>query len=117
MSTYILMIYGDESVWQSWSEEQGLANAAAHGVFNQLHGDAVVGGHELDRSWRARSVRAGVDGRPQVAEGPFVEGTAVLGGYYLIEASDLEHAVRIARDLPEASAPSSGVEVRPLAGP
>jgi hypothetical protein len=117
VSTYILMIYGDEHVWESWSEEQGRANAAAHGAFNQLHGAAVVGGHELDRSWRARSVRAGADGRPQVTEGPFAPGTTVLGGYYLVEASDLDHAVRIASDLPEASAPSSGVEVRPVAAP
>jgi hypothetical protein len=38
----------------------------------------------------------------------------VLGGYYLLEAADLADAVRIAADLPEASAPSSGVEVRPV---
>jgi hypothetical protein len=117
VSTYIVLIYGNESVWESWSEQQGLANAAAHGTFNRLHGAAVVGGHELERSRRARSVRPGADGRPQVTDGPFLEGTTVLGGYYLIEASDLDHAVRIASDLPEASAPSSGVEVRPVAAP
>jgi hypothetical protein len=56
VSTYIVMIYGDESVWESWSEEQALANAAAHGTFNEQHGAAVVGGHELERSRRAGSV-------------------------------------------------------------
>jgi hypothetical protein len=117
VSTYIVMIYGDESVWDSWSEDQGLANADAHGAFNRRHGAAVVGGHELERSRAARSVRAGADGRPHVTDGPFLEGTTVLGGYYVIEASDLDHAVRIASDLPEASAPSSGVEVRPVAAP
>jgi hypothetical protein len=117
MSTYIVMIYGDEHVWESWSEEQGLANAAAHALFNTAHGASVVGGHELERSWRGRSVRAGTDGSPHVADGTFLEGTTVLGGYYLIEARDLDHAVRIASDLPEASAPSSGVEVRPIAAP
>jgi hypothetical protein len=114
VSTYIVMIYGDESVWESWSEEQALANAAAHGTFNEQHGAAVVGGHELERSRRARSVRADADGRPHVTDGPFLEGTTVLGGYYLLEGADLADAVRIAADLPEASAPSSGVEVRPV---
>ena len=115
MSTYIVMIYGDERVWESWTEEEGAANAAAHRAFNAEHGSSVVGGHELDRSWRSRSIRVGTDGRPTVTDGPFLDGGTVLGGYYLIEAPDLDHAVRIAADLPEASAPSSGVEVRPLA--
>jgi hypothetical protein len=116
MGTYIVMIYGDENVWDAWSEAQAVANSAAHGAFNDRHGSAVVGGHELDRSWKGRSVRRGPDGAPQVTEGSFLGGTTVLGGYYLIEASDLDQALAIAGELPEASAPSSGVEVRPLAG-
>ena len=115
MSIYIVMIYGDEKVWESWTDDQGAANAAAHQAFNTEHGASVVGGHELDRSRRPRSIRTGADGRSTVTDGPFVDGPVVLGGYYLIEASDLDRAVRIAADLPEASVPSSGVEVRPLA--
>lgn len=117
MSSYIVMIYGDEQVWESWSEEQGRANAALHGEFHQRHGAAVVGGHELERSREARSVRVDANGEQQVAPGPFLPGPTVLGGFYLIEATDLDDAVRIARDLPEASAASSGVEVRPIAAP
>jgi hypothetical protein len=117
VSTYLVMIYGDEHVWESWSPEQGSANAAAHAAFNRLHGSAVIGGHELERSWRGRSVRMSTSGEQVLSEGAFVDATTVLGGYYLIEARDLDHAVRIASDLPEASAPSSGVEVRPIAAP
>lgn len=117
MSTYIVMIYGDEKIWESWSEEQALANGAAHQVFHQKHGDAVVGGHELERSWTGRSVRVDAAGDVQVTDGPFVTSEHVLGGYYLIEATDLDHAVRIAAALPEASAPSSGIEVRPVSAP
>jgi hypothetical protein len=117
VSTYIVMIYGDENVWEAWSEAQGLANAAAHQAFNEKHGGAVRGGHELERSWEGRSVRLDAEGHAQVEVGSFLGGPTVLGGYYLIEATDLDHAVRIARDLPEASAPSSGVEVRPLVAP
>jgi hypothetical protein len=115
MSGYTVMIYGDEEVWESWTEDQGTANAAAHQAFNTEHRGSVVDGHQLDRSWQARSIRRGADGRSTVSDGPFVDGPIVLGGFYVIEATDLDHAVRIAADLPEASAPSSGVEVRPVA--
>jgi hypothetical protein len=115
MGTYIVMIYGDEEVWEAWNERESVANAAAHRAFNDTHGEAVIGGHELDRSWNGRSLRPDARGGRQVVDGSFLDGRTVLGGYYLIEAPDLDHAVRIAGDLPEASAPSSGVEVRPLA--
>jgi hypothetical protein len=117
MSTYIVMIYGDEQIWESWSEDEGAVNAAAHQAFNAEHGDSVVGGHQLDRSWKGRSIRPDANGRSKVTDGPYLEAATVLGGFYLIEAPGLDQAVRIAADLPEASAPSSGVEVRPLAAP
>jgi hypothetical protein len=117
VSRYIVMIYGDEQVWESWSEEQAAANGAAHRAFNDEHASSVVSGHELDRSWRGRSVRADADGRPTTSEGAFLGGPTVVGGCYVIEATDLDDAVLIAGDLLEASAPSGGVEVRPLVAP
>ena len=114
MNRYIVLIYGDEQVWEAWTEQQAVANGSAHRSFNAEHGAAVVGGHELERTWKGRSVRAGDDGRPQVTDGSFLGGSVAVGGYYLIEAQDLDAAVRIAGDLPEASAPTSGVEVRPV---
>ena len=109
MSSYIVMIYGDEQVWESWTEEQGRVNAAAHGAFHQRYGAAVVGGHELERSHQARSVRVDEGGDQQITSGPFLAGPNVLGGYYVIEAADLDAAIALAKDLPERV-----VEVRPL---
>jgi hypothetical protein len=117
MNSYLVMIYGDEDIWESWTEEHASANAAAHALFHEQHGAAVVGGYELDRSRTGRSVRSDGDGGQVVTEGSFLGGRTVIGGYYVIQAPDLDHAVRIAADLPEASAPASGVEVRPLASP
>ncbi len=117
MTTYLVMIYGDENVWDSWGEEQALANAAGHRAFHARRGETVLAGGELERPRNGRCVRAGTDGSAQVSSGAFLAGTTVLGGFYLIEAPDLDEAVRIAGDLPEASAPSSGVEVRPVAAP
>jgi hypothetical protein len=112
MSHYIVMIYGDEQVWESWSEEQGRANAAAHGAFHAAHGAAVVGGHELERSWRGRSVRTDPAGRRHVTDGAFLPGATVLGGYYVIEADDLDAALAWAAKVPNAA--YGTVEVRPV---
>jgi hypothetical protein len=50
-----------------------------------------------------------------VSPGPFVTTPVGIGGFYVVEADDLDHAVELARGIPEASAPSSGVEVRAYA--
>jgi hypothetical protein len=115
MTTYIALIYGDETTWDSWTEEQAQANGEAHGAFNARHGHAVVGGHELERSRDGRSISADPAGGTRVTDGAFRGATTVLGGFYLLQAASLDEAVSIASDLPEASAPGSGVEVRPLA--
>lgn len=114
MAKYLVLIYGDERTWDAWSEEQGQANGEAHGAFNAFAGAAVVGGHELARSEEARNIRADGSGGQTVTDGPFPETKVVLGGFYVIEAADLDTAVALASRLPEASAPSSGVEVRPV---
>ncbi len=46
-----------------------------------------------------------------VTDGPFVETKEALGGFYLVEARDLDHAIEIAKLCP---APYGGVEVRPI---
>ena len=54
------------------------------------------------------------NGKTQTTDGPFAETREQLGGYYLIEAKDLDEAVAIAARIP--SARSGAIEVRPLAG-
>jgi hypothetical protein len=113
VARFLVLIYGDEQVWESASEEWGEQNTAGHRAFAEAAGDAIVGGHELERSSKAVSLRAGTGGLVRT-DGPFLETKEGLGGYYLVEAPDLEEAVRLAGLLPEASAPTSGVEVRPV---
>ena len=50
-------------------------------------------------------------GQRQVMDGPFTETKEALGGYYVIEAADLDEALSIAKEVP---APFGGVEVRPI---
>ncbi|HEY4315751.1 MAG TPA: YciI family protein [Actinomycetes bacterium] len=115
MPQYLVLIYGDEQTWESWTEEQERANGEGHVRFQALAGDAILGGKELGRTRTARSVRGHRNGRPVVTDGPFVETKEVLGGYYVIEAADLDAAVALAAHLPEADTDYSGVEVRPVA--
>ncbi len=55
-----------------------------------------------------------IKGGGTVTDGPFVETKEAFGGYYVVEARDLDHAVEIAKLCP---APGGGVEVRPLVDP
>ncbi len=67
------------------------------------------GGAELSRSATATTVRGDGAGAT-VTDGPFAEAAEQLGGFYLVEAADLDDAIALARALPEGI-----VEVRPVA--
>ncbi|GAB3893479.1 YciI family protein [Kibdelosporangium lantanae] len=110
MAKYLLMIFGDEQAWGPMSEQEREDHEAAHAAFRAAAGDAVLGGHELMRSSTATTLRAG----PTTTDGPFLETKEVLGGYYVIEAPDLDAAIAITGRLPEVSAGHGGVEIRPI---
>jgi len=113
MAKYLILLYGDEQQWDAMSPEEVEKHHAAHAEFSAAAGSAILGGAELQPSSTATSLRAG-DGGPVPTDGPFVETKEVLGGYYLIEAPDLDAAIALASRLPEVSAGHSGVEIRPL---
>ena len=110
---YALLIYGDEKVWESFDEAEQQANHARHARFMKLlqERDAMRGGAELTRSAEATTVRnSGAE--VSITDGPFTEAGEQLGGFYLIEAADLDEAIALAKVLPEGI-----VEVRPIAPP
>ena len=115
MAKFLVLIYGDERTWAEapaqWHEENGRRHAA----FITAAGAAVVGGHELAPTPSAISVRADPEGLPVVTDGPFLESKEVVGGYYLLDAADRDEAVRLAMQIPEATAAVGGVEIRPVA--
>ena len=103
---YMFLIYEDEAGWQAGGPAAD-AGRAAHTRFAETHGGtAMVGGAALQPTATATTIRDGV-----VSDGPFAETKEALGGYYVIEAEDLDAALAIAKDVP---APFGGVEVRPL---
>ncbi|WP_306205221.1 YciI family protein [Actinoplanes sp. RD1] len=114
MAKYLVLIYGDEREWEAHSPEELAAKHAAHAAFAAAAGPALVGGAQLEASATATTVRERVAGRAVPTDGPFPETKEVLGGYYLLEAPDLDTVIELAGRLPEIAESSGGIEIRPL---
>ncbi|MGW4488705.1 YciI family protein [Amycolatopsis sp. NPDC004368] len=117
MAKYLLLIYGDEQIWEAGSAQGRAEIEAGHAAFNTAAGAAVLSGHELLPTATATSLRGSANGRPTPTDGPFLESKEVLGGYYVVEAPDLDAAVELAERLPELRVAHSGVEIRPINEP
>jgi hypothetical protein len=105
----IALIYGDERVWESLSEEEGKVVDANHRKFQESAGNKIVGGAELALTRSATTVRVR-DGQTLVSDGPFAETKEQLGGFYLLDVDNLDEAAKLAAQIPEAA--RWAVEVR-----
>lgn len=110
---YLLMLYADESGWTKMTPEQQQQGYAAYMAYTQALKTAgtYVGSNRLQPVSTATTVRL-ADGKPQVLDGPYVESKEQLGGYYLIEAPDLDVALAWAARCPGAG--HGTIEVRPV---
>jgi hypothetical protein len=108
MTQYLLLIYQDE---QQVGEAPAPETGQAHQAFIAANGPALRGGNALEPATTATSMRPDGAGGFVVTDGPFAETKEQLGGYYLIEATDLDAAVAVAKQVPMAH---GGVEVRPI---
>ena len=98
MTEYLILIYEDESGYATASPEVLQEVMEAHNRFAEQVGEQggkIVGGNALQPTPTATSIRGDV-----VTDGPFAETKEALGGYYLIEARDLDHALDIAKLCP-----------------
>ena len=116
MARYLVLIYGDEKAWADASDEWVQENSRRHAAFAESAGEALIGGHELEPTDMATSLRTDSAGKLTATDGPFVETKEAIGGYYLLEAPDLDEAIRLAGLIPESTAATSGVEIRPVHG-
>ncbi len=117
MARFMLLINGDRQSWADMPADEETRITEGHRAFLATVGAAVLDGGELDAPERAASVRSHRGPAPLVTAGPFTETDEVVGGFYLLEATDLGEAVRLASLLPETRAPyRAGVEVRQLRG-
>jgi hypothetical protein len=114
MAKYLLLIYGDEQQWDALQGPQWEAHMAAHAAFRDAAGTRIGGGEQLESSGTATTLRSDGDGGVFATDGPFLETKEALGGFYLLEADDLDEAVRLTSMLPEVKAGHSGIEIRPV---
>ena len=113
MAQYMFLLYDSEEFYdnvtaEAWQDTMKLHNAFAEAV--EAAGASILGGAALERTSTASTVKQG-NGEPLVTDGPFIETKEALGGYYLIEAKDLDQALEVGKLCP---AEFGGVEVRPI---
>jgi hypothetical protein len=110
---YLLLIYNDEALLDALPT--GEADAMMHGCF--MHADELreqgrlLDSQQLEAPATAKSVRVR-GGRVSVMDGPFAETKEMLGGFNLIEAANLDEAIRIASEFPWTR--TGCVEIRPV---
>jgi hypothetical protein len=110
---YLLLIYEQEASWNAISDGE---KQKIYGQYMDLVGDmkkagTYVGGNQLQPVATASTVRVR-NGKKAVTDGPFAETKEQLGGYFLVEAKDLDEALGIAARIPGAGIGS--IEVRPV---
>jgi len=110
---YLLLIYSDESYWPSITEEERQRWMAEYRAFTESiqKSGHYKAGQSLQPTRSARTVRVR-DGQTLATDGPFAETVEQLGGFYWIEAKDLDEAAAIAARIP--SARGGSIEVRPI---
>lgn len=112
MPTYLLSLIDDESWYDvtdptEWQREMQLHDEFTAAV--TAAGAQITSGAALERQSSATTVHRDPDQPPRLTDGPFLETKEVLGGFYLIEAPDLDVALELAK-----VCPSAHVEVRPV---
>jgi hypothetical protein len=110
---YILLFCGTAQDWQAWealSEETRAQQYEQVGRWFAEHGPRIRGTHQLQPPHMATSVHFTAEGKPLVTDGPFLEGTEVIGGYAEIEVADLDEALALAKTWPGHGV----VEIRPV---
>jgi hypothetical protein len=110
---YLLLIYDNEKLWEDMPEAERNQMFGEYMTFTE---DVKKSGHykagdALQPIRTATTVRVR-NGKTQSTDGPFAETREQLGGYYLIDAKDLDEATKIAARIPSARIGS--IEIRPV---
>lgn len=110
---YLLLVYNEEATLEALPEgrfDSMMRSCLEHADELTAQG-TLLGYQQLEAANSAKSVRIR-NGRTSVVDGPFAETKEILGGFNLIEAENMEEAVRIASEFPWAA--TGCIEVRPI---
>ncbi len=105
---YLLLIYEDE---KRFSDGFPPAEYGEYRTFGEQNAAAIKGGQALQPTASAKSVRVR-DDKAVTTDGPFAETKEQLGGFYLVEAPDINEAAKLAAGIPGAR--YGCIEVRPI---
>ena len=113
MKYFVLLVGdGEAGTFAEMTPEQQQAAMEQHGAFDEAckerDGVEMVGGEALEDSSMATSIRT-KDGQFTITDGPFAEATEQIGGYYVVEAPDLDTITDLCRVLPPYD-----IEIRPV---
>jgi hypothetical protein len=108
---YMLLIYQNEGTRPSPAQESQMIQEYMAFTQDIVKTGKFKAGDRLESSTRARTVQVR-DGKTVTTDGPFTETREQLGGYYIVEAKDLDEASAIAARIPGAR--TGSVEVRPI---
>ena len=108
---YLLLIYTQEQL-EPTADAAG-AEFAAYGAFTQEVRDRGIyqAGEALRPTTTATTVRVR-DGQTVTTDGPFAETKEALGGFYMVDATDLDDAIQLAAKIPGAK--HGSIEIRPI---
>jgi hypothetical protein len=110
---YLCLIYDDEKKWETMSKAEADAYMGEYVQFTDSikASGHYLGGEALQPVQTATTIRSR-NGKLSTTDGPFAETKEQLGGYYLIEARDLNDAMQVAQRIP--SVRTGSIEVRPI---
>ena len=110
---YLCLIYDDETRWDRMGKEEAGTMYGEYRTYTEgiTHSGHYLGGNALQPTSTVTTVRIR-NGTVSTTDGPFAETKEQLGGYYLIEARDLDDAITVASKIPAAR--NGSIEVRPI---
>lgn len=101
---YLVLMYGDETIWDEGSAEEQQAWMQAHDRFDAAVRECatMLGGEALAGAAASTMLAPRADdARREVTEGPFAETVEQLGGFYLVQAADLDQMIELCHELPD----------------
>ena len=115
MTTYAVLLTGDETAWERMTPEQQAEVFGKHEEFARLlaeRGHQLSGGQELTPSATTKKITKDAAGAVTVTDGPYTESVEQLGAFYLVDTDDLADLLEISAVLAETD---GAIEVRAVA--
>jgi hypothetical protein len=116
MTSYVVLLPGDESMWEAAPDSLKKEMYSIHAEFARLlaeRGHKVTGGAELAPSREAQVLRTSDEGEHNVTQGPYAETAEQLTGFYVVETADVDDLIEVCKVLGKGE---RAIEIRECRG-